>query len=281
MLDLFGLSPSVLGLTSSTIQSAELGNRTVYPISLMGMQAGDLAAISKMRISQATGVTLQEHYLTPATQVRGSTWLAFVAQDHIKKRPDFSLNRAKAKLQTFSKLQAVANSHNERCQGTMGPRFEGGVTAARSPEQLTEAANDPAEEAAAAYSSPAKKAKLRYGAGSLVVPVPTAAKGSLGGGQVLAVAKKPKAQAKLKGAARPSRKQSDPAALADAAIEDEAAGKITAADLLQLQTADPVMYEVAVCHHNLAGKPSICFRNVVSFGETNWVNRCMGWSDRG
>ena len=252
VLDFLGVTPEALGLSATHLSSPEMGNMTVFPMSLRGLSGGDLAAMRRMRLSYTSGVVLQEHHLTPETEVdacQGASWLSHAASTHVAKRPDELKLRGSKKLRTFAELEGLASAHLGRRQSSMVPRYEGG--AANKGEAAAESSEPPEE--GDAYL-PAKK---RRHLPAQPVQAPSAARGLLAGPQ----ARKPVTASKGRGRGRGGRTpgaKTQP--VPDVVEEDEP--QVASLDMAQLKDKDTDMYEVATVHESMSGKPSICFHNL-------------------
>jgi hypothetical protein len=286
VLKLFGQLPAELGLSSITIEGESLGSLAVYPISLSGMPAGDVAAVRKMKLAYKVEVFIEEQHLTPQTQVaaeQGETWMTYAACTHMNQRPkEFKvssplLSYAALKAKAAERMASVRTTMVARYEGAVAPtppgQAAGGVAAANvSDPAATKAggvlADDDSDDDDSDTAAPKGPPPQR-------VSEPTANMGMLAdkpaaGGSQRGKDPKPKAgkQGKQpgtgrgrggrKGGGKGSKKGTEPAVVGQEEDEDG----VSVADLQELAVKDKDMADVAAQHESRTGKPSVCFHKL-------------------
>ena len=261
VIQIFGLSPVSLGLKPTTMQSPDLGSMTVYPMKLHGLSGGDLAAIHKLRFTHSAGVSFEEQYLSPATEMHGSqgdAWLSFAARRHVDNR---ALNlKSIGDLKSFSALRSVAQSQIARVQQASSVKYEGQGHVKREPEDamVKDDASDSKQSGGEddAYATPKGKQR-RANTQPLILQPPTAERGMLATGKADIVKHRPGVGRGRGGRGRGAAQ----AALADAqAVEAEEA--LASMDVETFRKTDPDMFQVAEMHERHSGKSSVSFQNL-------------------
>ncbi|CAE7525309.1 HIS7 [Symbiodinium necroappetens] len=238
---------------------------TVYPMTLHGLSGGDLAAIHKLRLSYQVGVSFEEQYLSPSTEMhesQGDAWLSFAARRHVNTRPLQGFGA----LKSFTALRSVAQSQIARVQAASqlqyegGPKREPGVKREPQAAQVKEEGSEckESDDEDTAYASPKSKQRRVSAQPQLaIVHTPTAEKGMLATGKS-EILKTRSGVGRGRGG-RGGGRGAAQTALADAQEMEEAPALM---DAETFQKVDPEMFQVAEMHERISGKSSVSFQNL-------------------